>query len=164
MYQVIPSAAELLILTGFDVKQYEFALQAHFQDPLIYVYSALGQALATGSDTGSTLFKDTAGPLHIPSDATFVTEGYNIVFGHPGTQAQIQHFIDQLNFYKTIYTASGAFGDANQIDLLARGAIFGQMLGVKAELPAAGVAAATAVTDTTLVGVSAQHDMAHGFV
>src|SRR5262249_53113899 len=30
MYQVIPSAAELLILTGFDVKQYEFALQAHF--------------------------------------------------------------------------------------------------------------------------------------
>src|SRR5262249_2889587 len=40
MYQVIPSTAEALILTGFDVKQYEFALQVHFQDPLIYLYSA----------------------------------------------------------------------------------------------------------------------------
>jgi len=169
MYQVVPSAAELAKLTIFDANQYAYALQVHFQDPLVYVYSALGQALAEASDTGSTLFKDTAGPLHIPSDATFVTEGYNIVFGHPGTQAQIQHFVDQLNFYEKIYTASGAFGtDANRIDLLARGAIFGQMLGVNAEnppvVPAVAVAAATAATDTPLVGVSGQHDLAHGMV
>ena len=96
---------------------------------------------------------------------SFSTLAYNLVFGHPGTTAQIQHFVDQLNFYESIYTASGAFGtDANRIDLLARGAIFGQMLGVNAELPAAGAIAATAVTDTTLVGVSAQHDMAHGLI
>ena len=101
---------------------------------------------------------------------SFSTLAYNLVFGHPGTTAQIQHFVDQLNFYESIYTASGAFGtDANRIDLLARGAIFGQMLGVKAEIPpvvpaVAMAAAATAVTDTTLVGVSAQHDMAHGLI
>ena len=170
MYQVVPSAAELTKLTIFDANQYAFAQQVHFQDPLVYVYSALGQALATGSDTGSTFFKDIAGPLHIPSDTDFVTGAYTGVFGHPGTAAQIQHFVDQMNFYKSIYTASGAFGtDANVINLLARGAIFGQMLGVKAEIPpvvpaVAMAAAATAVTDTTLVGVSAQHDMAHGLI
>ena len=96
---------------------------------------------------------------------SFSTLAYNLVFGHPGTTAQIQHFVDQLNFYESIYTASGAFGtDANRIDLLARGAIFGQMLGVKAEIPAAVAAAATAVTDTTLVGVSGQHDGLVGLI
>jgi len=98
------------------------------------MYSALGQALADGSDTGSTAFKSTWGPLTISSDATFVTQAYTNVFAASGTAAQIQHFVDQLNFCKSIYTASGAFGThANEIDLLARGAIYGQMIGVKAE-------------------------------
>jgi len=85
--------------------------------------------------------------------------------GASGTAAQIQHFVDQLNFYKSIYTASGAFGtNANEIDLLARGAIYGQMIGVKAENPTAATAAASAQTDTALVGVSGQHDLAHVFI
>ena len=69
-----------------------------------------GQALADGSDTGSTAFKSTWGPLTISSDATFVTQAYTNVFAASGTAAQIQHFVDQLNFYRSIYTAYGALG------------------------------------------------------
>ena len=169
MYGVSPSSGELWILKNFDATQSLYGQSIGVQDAVVYMYSALGQALATGSDTGSTAFKSTWGPLTIASDATFVTQAYTNVFATAGTAAQIQHFVDQMNFYKSIYTASGAFGtDANRIDLLARGAIFGQMLGVNAEnppvVPAVAVAAATAATDTPLVGVSGQHDLAHGMV
>src|SRR5262249_16040561 len=118
--------------------------------------------LADGSDTESTAIKSTWGPLTIFSDATFVTQAYTNVFAASGTAAQIQHFVDQLNFYKSIYTASGAFGThANEIDLLAGRAIYGQMMGVKAETPTAVTAAASAPADTSLVGISGQHDTTH---
>jgi hypothetical protein len=164
MYGVAPSNAELGVLVQFNSAQYAYGVQIQVQDPIVYVYSALGQALADQSDTGSTAFKSMWGPQAISSDATFAVQSYANVFGVPGTPAQIQHFVDQLNFYKSIYTASGAFGDANQIDLLARGAIYGQMIGVKAENPTAALAAASAPADTSLVGVSAQHDITHDFV
>jgi hypothetical protein len=163
MYGVSPSSTELWNLKVFDAVQSLYG-QSIGLDATVYMYSALGQALAGGSDTGSTAFKSTWGPLAISSDATFAVQSYANVFGVPGTPAQIQHFVDQLNFYKSIYTASGAFGDANQIDLLARGAIYGQMIGVKAESPTAALAAASAPADTSLVGVSAQHDITHDFV
>jgi hypothetical protein len=163
MYGVAPSNAELGVLVQFNSAQYAYGVQIQVQDPIVYVYSALGQALADQADTGSTAFKSMWGPLAISSDATFAVQSYANVFGVPGTPAQIQHFVDQLNFYKSIYTASGAFGDANQIDLLARGAIYGQMIGVKAENPTAALAAASAPADTFLVGVSAQHDITHSF-
>ena len=124
-----------------------------------------GQALADQSDTGSTAFKGTWGPQVISKDATFVAQAYAHVFGVQGTQVQIQHFVDQLNFFDKIYTASGTFGtNASEIDLLARGAVYGQMLGVKAENPSAMAAAASAVTDVALIGVSAQHDGTHGLI
>jgi len=39
--------------------------------------------------------------------------------------------MDQLNYYVGIYTAAGTFGSASNIDLLARGAVYGQMLGIE---------------------------------
>jgi hypothetical protein len=42
--------------------------------------------------------------------------------------------VSQLSFFENLYTAAGVVGNANNIDLLARGAIYGQMLGVEAEL------------------------------
>jgi hypothetical protein len=62
-----------------------------------------------------------------------VTDAYTSVFGHAGSAAQVQHFVDQLNFFETLYTAAGTFGSASNIDLLARGAIYGQMLGIDHE-------------------------------
>ena len=161
MYGVSPSSSELWVLKNFEATQWLYGHSIGVQDGLVYMYSALGQALADGSDTGSTAFKSTWGPLTIASDTTFVTQAYTNVFGTAGTAAQNQHFVDQLHFYESIYTASHAFGDANHIDLLARGAIYGQMLGVKAEISTAALAAASAPADTSLVGVSAQHETTH---
>jgi len=67
-------------------------------------------------------------------DAQFVADTYTSVFGHAGSSAQVQHFIDQFNFLEGLYTASGVFGSPANVDLLARGGIYGQMLGVHAEL------------------------------
>jgi hypothetical protein len=165
MYGVSPSSSELWILKNFDAAQSLYGQSIGVQDAVVYMYSALGQALADGSDTGSTAFKSTWGPLTNASDTTFVTQAYTNVFGTSGTAAQNQHFVDQLHFYKSIYTASGAFGtNANEIDLLARGAIYGQMIGVKAENPTAALAAASAPADISLVGVSAQHDITHSSI
>lgn len=169
MYGSEPSSTELWKLKEFDSAQSIYAQTIWIQDAVVYMYSALGQALAGKSDTGSTAFNSTWGPLTISSDAAFSAQAYAHVFGHQGTQAQDQHFIDQLNFYNTLYKTSGAYGtDANLIDLLARGAIYGQMLGVRAELAVATQVATQTVTsaptDTQLVGVSSQHDMTHHFV
>ena len=60
-----------------------------------------------------------------------MTDAYTSVFGHAGSAAQVQHFVDQLNFFETLYTAAGTFGSPSNIDLLARGAIYGQMLGIE---------------------------------
>ena len=75
---------------------------------------------------------------------------YNSVFGHPGTPAQIQHFVDQVNFFDTLYTAAGLSNPnlhgTDYPDLVARAAIYGQMFGIEAE-----------ITQTQIVGTSAQH-------
>jgi V8-like Glu-specific endopeptidase len=164
MYGTAPSVAETSNLTHFDNIQYAYAKSIGVQDPLVYVYQALGQALAESSDTGSTKFKDTWGPLAISSDARFAAQAYANVFDAPGTQVQVQHFVDQVNFFDFIYTVSGAFGtNANEIDLLARGAVFGQMLGIKAENTVAMASVTSALTDTPLIGVSG-HDITHDLV
>jgi hypothetical protein len=162
MYGSAPSSTELWTLKEFDAAQSSYAQAIGIQSAVVYMYSALGQALADRSDTGSTAFSSTWGPQTISSDAALAAQAYDHVFGTQGTQAQVQHFIDQLSFYNTIYETSGAYGtDANYIDLLARGAIYGQMLGVQAADAAqvlTQAATQTVPTDTQLVGVS-QHDM-----
>ena len=74
---------------------------------------------------------NSAYPNSTAGDAKLVTDAFGSVFGHAGSAAQVQHFVDQLNFYEGIYTAAGVFGDASNVDLLARGAVYGQMLGVE---------------------------------
>ena len=155
MYGVSPSADELNILVAFATNQHDYASKINVPHPLIYVYQALGAALATVSDTGSVVFKNNWGPTTIASDATFVSLAYVDVFGHAGRSAQVQQFVDQINFIKGLYTASGVYGtDANLIDLLARGAIYGQMLGVNAELAQSLSGAEATGTAVPLVGVS----------
>ena len=142
MYGASPSAGELNNLVVFSTDQFNYASKIQVADPLIYVYEALGAALASDS----VVFKNNWGPSTIASDETFVSLAYVDVFSHAGSGAQIQHFVDQINFLTGLYTASGAYGtDANIIDLLARGAIYGQMLSFASE------ATGTAVP---LVGVS----------
>ena len=72
-------------------------------------------------------------PLSTVGDVHFVDRAYASVLWSAGTAAQVQHFVDQLNFFETLYTTAGTFGSASNIDLLARGAMYGQMLGIEHE-------------------------------
>ena len=168
MYGAIPNSSELSNLVQFDNAQYSYGHSIGVQDPIVYVYQALGQALSEGSNNGSTAFKSSFGPAVIASDATFVVQAYTDAFGLQGGTAQIQHFVDQINFFKFIYAASGAFGlDIDRIDLLARGAVFGQMLGVEAEnsppapTPTSIISEFVSTTDAPMIGFGAAHDLGH---
>jgi hypothetical protein len=171
MYGVSPSSTELTHLVQFDSAQYLYGHNIGVQDPLVYVYQTLGQALAEGSDTGSTAFKSSWGPAAIASDATFAAQAYVNVFGSQGSAAQIQVFVNQINYFKSIYTASGDFGaDSGRIDLLARGAVYGQMLGVENESNPAtthsmhAVAGSSADAAQPVIGLHSTPDLGHTFI
>jgi len=125
-----PDPTETFKLIGFTTPQYAYGQQIGVIDPVIYAYEALGSALASDASH----FQNTYGPTAIASDGAFVTNAYTDVFGHPGTPAQLQHFVDQLSFLESIYTASGSFRSPTNVDLIARGAVYGQMLGAEAEM------------------------------
>jgi probable HAF family extracellular repeat protein len=159
-----PTPTELDVLIAFTTPQYAYGQQIGVMDPAVYAYQSLGAALASTAPQfqnhwgpSTTTFPPgvIVGTPRYPNspagDAQFVADAYANVFGDPGSSAQVQHFIDQLNFFEGIYTASGAFGSAENVDLLARGAIYGQMLGIQAEL-----------IQVPLIGVSAASDVTHG--
>jgi autotransporter passenger strand-loop-strand repeat protein len=123
-----PDATELNVLSQFAQAQFAYGQQIGVMDPTVYAYEALGVALAS---TGAN-FQNTFGPA-VDGDVQFLVDAYASVFGQPGSGAQIQQFSDQLNFFEGLYTAAGVFGSASNIDLLARGAVYGQMLGIEHE-------------------------------
>lgn len=135
-YGGIPAPNEAATLAQFAQAQFTYGQQIGVMDPLVYVYQALGVALAsTGPQFLNTFGPST--PTHPASpagDMQFVVDAYTNVFGHAGTQAQIQEFMGQLNFLETLYTSAGVFGDTANIDLLARGGVYGQMLGIEHEI------------------------------
>lgn len=160
-YGFAPDAAELNVLIDFTTPQYAYGQQIGVLDPTIYAFEALGVALASTA----TYFQDTYGPT-VPTypnspagDAQFATDAYLDVFGHAATSAQVDHFIAQLDYFETLYTAAGVFGSAENIDLLARGAVYGQMLGFQAELDPFGPGGISGLVP--LVGMSADADTTH---
>ena len=46
--------------------------------------------------------------------------------------------MEQLTHFENLYADAGLFGNASNIDLLARGAIYGQMLGIQHEIDQTG--------------------------
>jgi autotransporter passenger strand-loop-strand repeat protein len=139
-FGMAPSATELTILNQFTQAQFDFGQKIGVMDPSIYAFQALGVALASGPH-----FQDTFGPTNAlypvstVGDVHFVDAAYASVFGHAGTAAQIQLFVDQLDSFEALYSAAGTFGSASNIDLLARGAIYGQMLGIEHESGPVGI-------------------------
>jgi hypothetical protein len=126
-----PSDATIANLINFGELQYDYGSSIGVSDPLIYMWQALGQALTEVSG----FFNSTYGPITLPNDSTFVAEAYEAAFGFAPGQPQLDHFVQQVDYFESIYTDSGAYGtDAARIDLLARGAVYGQMLGISAEM------------------------------
>ena len=103
----------------------------------MYAYQSLGAALASTAPLFQNTFapSNSAYPASAAGDAQFVVDAYPSVFGSAASQAQIELFTAQLNVFEDLYTAAGVFGNSSNIDLLARGAVYGQMLGMEQEIP-----------------------------
>ena len=135
-YGEVPSATEINVLNQFTTVQYAYGQQIGVMDPAVYAFQSLGVALASTA----THFQNSFGPSNrtypasASGDLQFASDAYASVFGHAGTNAQVQHFVDQLTFFENLYTVAGGFGSPSNIDLLARGAVYGQMLGIQYEI------------------------------
>jgi hypothetical protein len=132
-YGAAPQPSELETLIAFTNPQYSYGQHIGVMDPVVYAYEALGAAMS-----GSQYFQQ--GLAVTPNDADFVSSAYMGVFHQSGTPAQIDAFLNQLQFLEAFYTEAH-LPNAN---LVARGAVFGQMLGVEAEM-----------TQVPIVGTSA---------
>ncbi len=101
-YDVVPDPVELGVLDGFTAQQFAYGQQVGVMDPEVYAYQALGAALASTASH----FQNTFGPSNptypnsVSGDAVFVSDAYANVFGHPGSAAEVQHFVDQLHFIR----------------------------------------------------------------
>jgi len=121
-----PSQTQVSNLVQFAAMQYAYGQQIGVLDPVIYMWQAFGLALCEDS----SYFSNNFGPFAIQNDATFVAEAYHSTFGFAAGAVQIDHFVAQVDYFESIYTTSEAFGtDVAKISLLARGAVYGQMLG-----------------------------------
>jgi hypothetical protein len=105
---ITPTPLQLQILTDFDNSQ--------------YAYEALGAALSSAPN-----FLRFA---NIQDDTAFVTAAAGYAFHQPESPAQIASFVGQLHFLEGFYSAA----HLPNYELVAKGAVFGLMLGVETEL------------------------------
>lgn len=117
----LPTAAQLDARGNFADAQYDYyANVLKVANPEIGPYEAFGNAFSRESafvaKYGTTI--DTT---------TFVREAYEDVFHRAPSAAQTQHFIGQVEYFRSLYVGAGI--GATQAELQARGAAAGQMLG-----------------------------------
>jgi hypothetical protein len=140
MYNAVGSAAEIAKLaTQFLPAQVANAIQHGFI-PQVYASEALGLAFAFGDENGGTAFATNFGPSNsampatVIGDVAFALAASNAIFGGASTSNLI-HVIDGfVTNWEAFYTSSGIPGishaTAAQIDLAARGAAWGDAVGV----------------------------------
>jgi hypothetical protein len=140
MYGAVGTSAEVsLLATQFLPAQVANAT-SHGFNPLVYASEALGLAFAFGNEAGSTGFATTFGPSHagMPNstagDAAFAAAASTAIFGSAST-ANLVHVMEGfVSNWKTFFTQNGIPGvstaNGAQIDLAARGAAWGDAVGV----------------------------------
>jgi hypothetical protein len=140
MYGVTGTSAEITNLaTNFLPAQVANAVN-HGLNPQVYACEALGLAFAFGNETGSTAFANNFGPSNsmMPStaagDAAFAAAACNTIFGGASTANLVNVLGGFVSNWEAFYTSAGIPGNATptaaQIDLAARGAAWGDMVGV----------------------------------
>lgn len=139
-YGAVPSPTEINVLNQFTTMQYAYGQQIGVLDPTLYAYQALGVALASTAAQFQSNFGpfNPTYPVSAAGDLQFATDAYASLFGHAANAAVVQQFVDQLNYFENLYAAAGVFGSGSNIDLLARGAIYGQMIGIAYEIDPTG--------------------------
>ena len=139
MYGVIGSSEEITLLaTQFLPPRVEFANHYGFNSQ-VYASEALGLAFAFGNETGSTAFADSFGPSNptmpdsASGDLSFAMAAASAIFG-PASTANLVNAIDTwVTNWKAFFASHGIPGildpTANQVDLAARGAAWGDAVG-----------------------------------
>ena len=139
MYGVVGTSAEITMLaTQFLPPQVEFANHYGF-NPQVYASEALGLAFAFGNETGSTAFADSFGPSNptmpnsVSGDLSFAMAAASAIFGSASTANLINAIDTWVTNWKAFYSSHGIPGildpTANQVDLAARGAAWGDAVG-----------------------------------
>ena len=139
MYGAIGSSAEITLLaTQFLPAQVAYAIQNGF-NPQIYACEALGLVFAFGNENGSTGFATAFGPSAVgmpntsAGDAAFAAAAANTIFGSAETTNTPGAIDGWLTNWKAFYTQVGLPWNSNptadQIDLAARGAAWGDAVG-----------------------------------
>ena len=95
------------ILADFAETQFAHGQQIGVLSPTVYMYEALGLALAESAP--ALQGQDILAP-GTTSNPDFVSLVYSTVFGVQPNAAQVGVFVSQLDFFELIYVASGAFG------------------------------------------------------
>jgi hypothetical protein len=140
MYGAVGSSDEVTKLaTQFLPAQVANAIQNGL-NPQVYACEVLGLAFAFGDENGGTAFNTNFGPANsaMPAtaagDAAFAAAASSTIFGsaaNAGTPGAILNFVSN---WEAFYTSHGISGVANathdQIDLAARGAAWGDAVGI----------------------------------
>jgi hypothetical protein len=140
MYGVTGTSAEITNLTtNFLPAQVANAI-SHGLNPQVYACEVVGLAFAFGNENNSTAFANNFGPSNsmMPStaagDAAFASAACNTIFGGASTANLVNVLGGFVSNWKAFYTSVGIPGNAtptaDQVDLAARGAAWGDMVGV----------------------------------
>ncbi len=135
MYGVTGTSEEITVLTTNFLPAQVANATSHGLNPQVYACEVLGLAFAFGNETpGNTAFSNNFGPSKIPSDTAFATSAVNTIFGSAATANLVTVMQNFVSNWDAFYTAHGVPGVSNptaaQIDLAARGASWGDMVGV----------------------------------
>ena len=140
MYGVVGTSAEITkLVTQFLPAQVASAIENGY-DPIVYASEVLGLVFAFGDENGGTGFADQFGPSKVAmpnstaGDAAFAAAAASTIFGSAATvntPGAIDTFVAN---WKAFFTATGVVGiaivTADQIDLAARGAAWGDAVGI----------------------------------
>jgi hypothetical protein len=137
MYGAVGSSAEITLLATQYLPPQVAVATALGLNPIVYSSEALGLAFAAGNENGSTAFATQFGPSAMPNsvagDAAFAAAAASAVFGSAATANTPIAIEDWVSNWKAWYSANGlpnnAHPTADQVDLAARGAAWGDAVG-----------------------------------
>ena len=140
MYGAVGTSAEVTALaTQFLPAQVENATKYGF-NPLVYATEALGLVFAFNNETGSTAFATGYGPSNatMPNstagNSAFAAAASNGIFGAASTSTLVNAINNYVSNWKAFYSNNGIPGisnpSADQVDLAARGAAWGDAVGL----------------------------------
>src|SRR5262249_431819 len=127
------------LVTQFLPAQVANAIQYGY-NPQVYAAETLGLVFASGNENGSTGFANAFGPANasMPNsaagDASFAAAAANAIFGSAATTTIITAINGYVTNWKNFYTGNGLPGNAHptatDVDLAARGAAWGDAVGL----------------------------------